>query len=406
MFIQRDLAQELKTTSTFVQVLLGPRQCGKSTLFASLASQAEKDFQEISFDDLQLRQLANRDPALFLSQFNYPLLLDEVQYVPNLFSEIKKRVDEWKRKALFEPSKADYPCSTLFRLTGSNQILMDKNIKESLAGRAAYFYLNTLTVHEILKTLPKTHLKEIIFKGGWPELYTQPTLSSVNYLNDYIRTYVEKDIALSAGIQKITNFQVILGLLAARTGQLLDYSGIANDSGVSSVTVKEWVGLLQHADLAYLLQPYFSNLNKRLIKSPKFYFLDTGLAARLQGWPDYTPLFMSPQIGSLFETLVLAEIVKFIRNYRKDWQLFFWRTREGEEIDFVIKTSNDSIHAFEAKLATQASPEAVLYPPAFRTHFSPDNPLVIVTFGGHKLELSKQCLSIPIAELHDYLAQL
>lgn len=403
MFIQRDLAQQLIQTLTTLQVLLGPRQCGKSTLFASLASSQS---QEVSFDDLKLRQLANQDPALFLSQFDYPLLLDEVQYVPNLFPEIKKRIDDQKRKALFNPSTANSAPGVMFRLTGSNQILMDNNIKESLAGRASYFYLNTLTVHEILKTLPHTPLKEILFKGGWPELYTQLHLSPVNYLNDYIRTYVEKDIALSAGVQKIGEFQVILGLLAARTGQMVDYSGIAKDSGVSSVTVKEWIGLLERADLIYLLQPYFSNLNKRLIKSPKFYFLDTGLATRLQGWSDYSPLFMSPQIGSLFETLVLAEIVKFIRNYQKDWQLFFWRTRDGEELDFVIKTSESSIHAFEAKLAIQALPEAIAYPPAFKSHFAPENPLVVVTFGGRKLALSKECLTIPITELYDYLAQL
>ena len=150
-----------------------------------------------------------------------------------------------------------------------------------------------------------------------------PKISVKTYLNDYIRSYVEKDILISAGIQKISEFHRVLSLLSARTGQLLEYSSIAQDSGVSSVTVKEWTSVLERADLIYLLKPYFNNLNKRLIKSPKLYFLDTGLAVRLQGWQEILPLFNSPQIGSLFETLVLAEMIKFIRNYRKDWQIFF-----------------------------------------------------------------------------------
>lgn len=404
MYIYRDITAQLEQTSAWIQILLGPRQCGKSTLFASLATK-ENHFQEVTFDDLQIRQLANRDPALFLQQFGTPLLLNEVQYVPNLFPELKRKIDELKRKATFQ-SNNHLETTVLFRLTGSNQILMDKNIKESLAGRASYYHLNTLTVHEILNALPKTKINDIIFKGGWPELYTSPNISVTTYLNDYIRTYVEKDILLSAGIQKISAFHTILGLLSARTAQLLDYSDIAKDSGISAVTVKEWIGLLERADLVYLLKPYFSNLNKRLIKTPKLFFLDTGLAVRLQGWQDSMPLFNSPQIGSLFETLVLNEIVKFIRNYGKDWQLFFWRTKESEEIDFVLKTSQNNIYAFEAKLTMQNTPKAVRYPAAFQKHFLPKTPLVLVTFGGKQLQLSADCLSLPIAELHDYLKNL
>lgn len=402
MYIQRDITHQLTLASAWIQILLGPRQCGKSTLFASLAAK-ENHFHEITFDDLQLRQLANQDPALFLQQFDLPLLLDEVQYVPNLFPELKKRVDQIKRAATFQ-NKRTSNIKVLFRLTGSNQILMDKNVKESLAGRASYSHLNTLTVHEILNALPETKINDILFQGGWPELYTN-NIPVTKYLNDYIRTYVEKDILMSAGIQKVSEFHTVLGLLAARTGQLLDFSDIAHDSGVSSVTVKEWVGLLERADLVYLLKPYFSNLNKRLIKSPKFYFLDTGLAVRLQGWQDKIPLFNSPQMGALFETLVLAEIVKFIRNYGKDWQLYFWRTKEGEELDFVLKTAN-GIHVFEAKLAIQNVPAPLKYPSAFAKLFPANVPLNIVTFGGEQLKLSANCSIIPIARLHNYLRDI
>lgn len=403
MYIYRDLTTQLTETTPWIQILLGPRQCGKSTLFASLSS--KKPFQEITFDDLQLRELANRDPALFLQQFDPPLLLDEVQYTPNLFPELKRKIDALKRVAVFHPKHAPKP-KVYFRLTGSNQILMDKNVKESLAGRASYYYLNTLTVHEILHALPKTKLNHILFKGGWPELYTNTQLSIKTYLNDYIRTYVEKDILHSAGIQKISEFHRVLNLLSARTGQLIDFSSIARDAGVSSVTVKEWVGILERADLIYLLKPFFNNLNKRVIKSPKLYFLDTGLAVRLQGWQEVLPVFHSPQIGGLFETLVLAEIVKFIRNYQKDWELFFWRTKEGDEIDFILKTSKGTVYTFEAKLAIQNTLPVVQHSAAFQKQFSSKIPLVIVTFGGKKLKLSDYSFALSIVELHDYLKTL
>lgn len=400
MYIERDITPQLIQHPVWIQILLGPRQCGKSTLFAALARKGSTSFQEITFDDLYLRQLANQDPALFLEQFPPPLLLDEIQYVPSLFPELKKRIDQLKRAATFDSTQTLSP-STHFRLTGSNQILMDKNVKESLAGRASYYYLNTLTAHEILRALPDTSIKTILFKGGWPELHTQNNLSPVHYLNDYIRTYLEKDIVMSAGIQKISAFHTVLGLLAARTGQLLDYSNIANDSGISSVTVKEWISLLERSDLVYCLKPYFSNLNTRLIKSPKLYFLDTGLASRLQGWTDFIPFNL--QMGPLFETLVFAEIIKFIRNYQKDWSLFFWRTKDGEEIDFVLQTDKETVHAFEVKLAIQGLPKIVQYPPAFQKQFSPKKPLIVITYGGDRLQLSPTCITLPIAELHDYL---
>lgn len=403
MYIKRDISAFLNDSPAFIQVLLGPRQCGKSTLFASLFTMKKTSrHTEITFDDLQMRQLANEDPALFLQQFEPPLLLDEVQYVPNLFPELKKKIDQIKRSNVFQsisPKKSE----ALFCLTGSNQILMDRNVKESLAGRASYFHLNTLTVHEILQALPETSLKDILFKGGWPELYTNDNFSVTRYLNDYIRSYIEKDIVLSAGIQKMAEFLTVLRLCAARTAQETDHTNIQKDSGISSVTVKEWIGLLERADLIYLLKPYFNNLNKRLIKRSKLYFLDTGLAARLQGWSESLPLVSSPQIGSLFETLVLTEIVKFIRNYGKDWELFFWRTKDGQEIDFIIKTAQGEIHAIEAKYAIHGVSRSIVYPPAFQKEFVPKHPLIVVTSGGQTVKLSAHCVAVPIAGLHDYL---
>jgi uncharacterized protein len=398
MYIQRDITSRLSQSTAPVQFLIGPRQCGKSTLLLHLV---DETFQEVTFDDLQLRVLANRDPALFLAQFPPPILLDEVQYVPNLFSEIKRQIDLLKRKRIDNNESL----SVLFRMTGSNQLLMDQNVKESLAGRASYFYLNTLTVHEICQANTEISLATVLFKGGWPELYIDQQISSVQYLNDYIRSYIEKDIVLSAGVQKQNAFNIMLGLLAARTGMLLDYANVARDSGIKSVTVKEWVGLLQRTDLVYCLKPYASNLNKRLTKAPKLYFMDTGLATRLQGWQDQTPLMMSPQVGALFETLVFDEIYKFIQNYAKDWQLYLWRTKEGEEIDFVIMTESGKVLALDAKIGMH-NVQPVELPASFKKHFPEVSTLLLVTFGGQKLQLSKGCLALPISALHDFLKQI
>jgi predicted AAA+ superfamily ATPase len=330
-----------------------------------------------------------------------PILLDEVQYAPAIFSQVKLHIDKLKKQRL----TTEEQLHTIYRMTGSNQILMDKNINESLAGRASYFYLNTLSVHEILQTLPETNITTILFNGGWPELYIDNKLTTVQYLNDYTRSYIEKDIVLSAGVQKQQAFAMVLGLLAARTGMLLDNANIANASGIKSVTIKEWISVLQRASLAYCLQPYASNLNKRLTKTPKLYFLDTGLAARLQGWQDAAPLLTSPQAGALFETLVFAEIYKFMQNHGKDWQLYLWRTKEGGELDFVIITESGKVVALDAKMSMQ-NVQAISMPTGFQKTFEKVDTIHLVTFGGQPLQLSKHCHSIPISHLHDFLAAI
>lgn len=182
MYIKRDIEHRLKNIrGSYVQILVGPHQCGKSTQFAVLS---ENKFHEITFDDLQMRQLAERDPALFLAQFPYPLLIDEVQYAPNIFPEIKRLVDHIKREKLLK--KSTEPVEVIFRLTGSNQILLDTQVKETLVGRASYFYMNTLSVHEIKQAFPDMRLNQFMFQGGWPELYSNPNINIIQYLNDYI----------------------------------------------------------------------------------------------------------------------------------------------------------------------------------------------------------------------------
>lgn len=399
MWIQRDFERNWRlSTSLPVKILRGVRQCGKSALLQKLGSPS---YRHITLDDLQARQGANQDPALFFEQYPWPLIIDEVQYAPPLFPEIKKRVDLWRHSA---SKKKETRLDSPLWLTGSNQILLDREVRESLAGRASYFTLHPLSVAELHQGHDGFSLKDCFLKGGWPELYVTPSLSPVEYLNNYLLTYIEKDIVLSAGLLKTKAFEMALGLLGARVATLLNASEIAGAVGVQTVTVQDWLGLLERNQLVFMLPGYFSNLSKRLIKSPRLYFMDTGLASRLQGWGELDPLLKSPQAGFLFENLVLSEIVKTRDFFRKDWSIFYYRTKEGEEVDFIVEDSRKKVLALEAKLAVQSVPNVAL-PPSFKKIFPQVSMLGVVTFAGEKKKLGQESLQIPLVQLRDYLLE-
>jgi len=342
MWIQRDISESIKTNHDSIQIIRGPRQCGKSSLLLRLDS----GFEEVSLDDPALRELAQTDPELFLNQFgDSKLFIDEAQYAPRLFPSLKRRADLHKRDAKKKKQ-------TIIRMTGSNQILMDRNIKESLAGRASFFDMNTLSVSEIVAAR-KTKIQDILYCGGWPELHARGSLEPKKFLDDYINSYVEKDIVLAAGIQKSREFLKFVRLLAGRVGELLDYASLAGDAGVDSKTIKDWVSILERMHIIAFASPFSSNLSSRLVKSPKVYFLDTGLACRLQGWTSSSPILTSPQQGHLFENLVFTEIFKLIINYQLGWQIFHWRSRDGEEVDFLIQKDPKTYLFIEAKVSPQ-----------------------------------------------------
>jgi predicted AAA+ superfamily ATPase len=385
-----------------VQIIRGLRQCGKSSLLAQLGG---SDRRHVTLDDLRLRQAANADPALFFSQNPPPVTIDEIQHAPVLFQEIKLRVDAARAKRRGqEPNRSDRSAAvdSPFWLTGSNQILLEKFVQESLAGRAGYHILHTLSVAELCRSLPNFSLPEAFFRGGWPELYVTPTLEPVRYLNDYILTYLEKDIVQSAGIQKSQSFEKALGLLAARTACLFNASEIAAACGVKSVTIQEWTSVLERNLVMFFLHGYHTNLNKRLIKAPKVYFLDVGLASRLQGWSAIQPLLNSPQAGFLFETLVLAEIVKTKDHFARQWSLYYWRSKEGEEMDFLVFDRHNKCLVLEAKMAIQSVVPVSM--PKGRG-FPESGEVVLVTFGGEKQRLTPTCLQIPLQNLADHLLE-
>ena len=344
MWIQRDLIEFLQghvQETLPIKILRGPRQVGKTSLLHHLGSH-----KLILFDDLTIRNFARENPVLFFEQFTGPLILDEATLAPQLFPELKRRVDIERLKR----QKKEPAVSLDIWITGSNQVLLQKEVRESLAGRANYFLLNTLSIHEWEKTFSQPlSLRTIFMRGGWPELHASPELNGVHYLNDFIATFIEKDIVAAAGIEKKAAFSKTLQLAAARTAQLLNYTDIAKNVGVDTTTVQAWISLLEQNGIVRILPPYHTNLNQRLIKTAKIYFEDTGLAVRLQGWSEFDPLLLSPYFGNLLENLALGEISRFFINRGMQPEIYFVRSKEQVEVDFLIQLPNQRFIAIEVK---------------------------------------------------------
>jgi uncharacterized protein len=399
MWIRRDLERAWAEPSGMpVLILKGMRQCGKSSLLQHLGGPSRR---HVTLDDLRARQTANADPALFFLQHPDPVTIDEVQYAPPLFPEIKLRVDAARAAALTSETASGPPS---FWLTGSNQILMSAHVRESLAGRAAQHTLHTLSVSELTRGLEGFLLPQAFIRGGWPELYTNAAVAPTRYLNDYVNTFLEKDVALSAGIEKLQSFGKALGLMAARTACPFNATELAAYCGVKSVTIQDWASVLERNFVLAMLRGFHSNLNNRLLKMPKLYFMDAGLAARLQGWSDPEPLLNSPQAGLLFETLVFAEIVKTRDHHSRDWELYYWRTKEGDEIDFLVLDRRGRCVALEAKLGIQ-SVEPVGLSLRRRPGLPDLRQIGVVTAGGKIQPLSPESIQVPLAKLADHLLE-
>lgn len=395
MYIIRDFLNSLlKITSQEAVLLWGPRQVGKTTLLDQLNLNSS-----LFLDDLRLRQACEEDPALVVSNLETPCLIDEAQYAPNLFPELKLRIDKLRRENL----KSSKSRSTLYYLTGSNKSLLDEKVKESLAGRCSLYTLHGLSFKELFTNDSEINVKNILFRGGFPDLYTQKNIQVSKYLNDYIVSFIEKDIARTAGIQKINEFHTVLHLLAARTGQFLNVNEISNSAGVEQKTVQSWIDLLQKNLIIELVHPYSSNLSKRITKMKKLYFYDVGLCARLQGHHDETTLWNSPQIGSMFETLVFSEIIKTRDNFIKDWNIFTWRTKDQKEIDFILQDGNRFLF-IESKLGIHGVKSFELDVEAKKVFKTPYQKIV-VSVGSEIAQLSTDTLSIPIKFLGEYLSK-
>lgn len=304
--------------------VVGPRQSGKTTLTRAVF----KDKAYVSLENPDTRQFAEEDPRGFLAQFDDGAILDEAQRVPSLFSYLQQILDE--REATGQ-----------FILTGSNNFLLQQNIAQSLAGRLAYLYLLPFTVNELKSEsqLPEK-IDDFLFKGTYPPIYDQQ-IDPEKWFRNYLRTYVERDVRLIKNISDLSTFERFLRLCAGRVGQLLNKSNLSIEAGIDNKTVDAWLTILESSFIIHLLKPHHKNFNKRLVKMPKLYFHDTGLACALLGIQNPHQLQTHPLRGSLFENLVVGDFVKTQYNLGKEGQLYFWRDSKGNEIDLIVETGGN-----------------------------------------------------------------
>ena len=321
-----------------VWLFLGPRQVGKSSLLRRCAG---PDRQIVNLDDLATRGRAHRDPALFAADLRLPLLIDEIQYAPALLSAIKQLAD-----------RPTTPPGAIW-LTGSQSFEVMHGVQESLAGRVAVLNLFGLSDEE--KGSPPTTPKEAferIWSTSFPKLQGVCGTDAVDlYLSSYLQTYIERDVRELLGIQKRREFEIFVRMCALRTGQVLNTVEIARDAGISPNTAKDWISLLEDSFLIRLVHPHHSNRTLRMIKSPKLYFLDAGLAAWLAGWRDPETLRLSPMAGAIYETQVFGELLRHYRHRARKVDITYWRTRDGEEIDFLVEAAG-RICPIEVKMGT------------------------------------------------------
>ena len=338
--IVRQIARELAATANEFPVvtIIGPRQAGKTTL-------ARMQFPNHAYANLEapdIRTLAISDPHAFFSQFSPPVIIDEIQRVPELLSTIQVLADSSHERGQYI-------------LTGSHQLRLQEAVAQSLAGRTALLRLLPLSISE-LKATGITHTRdEFIYQGFMPRLYNEKINPTRLYRN-YCQTYIERDIRQMINLRRLTDFENFTRLLAGRVGQILNLSSLSNDVGVSSTTLKEWLSVLEASHTIFRLNPYFENFGKRIIKSPKIYFTDVGLASYLLGIESPALATRDPLIGNLFENMVVIEALKARLNAGKEPELYFYRDNKGNEVDLLFR-QNRQLIPIEIKSAMTFNPE-------------------------------------------------
>jgi len=323
----REMARELETAASGYPIvtMTGPRQSGKTTLVRQVFP--HKPY--VSLEDLDQRELAQRDPRGFLSQFPDGAILDEIQHVPTLLSYVQTRVDAENRPGYYI-------------LTGSHQLSLHEAVTQSLAGRTALLTLYPLTLSELSASGLELNLNDTLLHGFYPRIF-QSHLEPNSYYRNYLATYVERDVRQMLQVQNLVTFQRFLKLCAGRIGQVLNRESLGNDLGVSSHTVKSWLSILEASFLIVQLPPYFENFGKRAIKSPKLYFTDVGVATALLGIENQEQLDRDPLRGQLFENLVVMELIKARANSGKAPQLYFYRDSAQHEVDLIFQRGHELI---------------------------------------------------------------
>jgi len=337
MWITRKYERTLK--SLFSQfpaiVLTGARQVGKT----ALVQRVFPDAQYISLDIPSVAAQAENNPESFLRSYEKPFAIDEVQYAPSLFRHLKTAIDQDKK-----PGR--------FILTGSQNFLLMEKISESLAGRCGVLNMLNLSATEVKEALGNFDEAGYFIRGGFPELYARPEMDSSFWYASYLTTYLERDVRNILNVGSLRDFDRFLRAVASRTAQVLSYSDLARDVGIAVNTAKKWISVLQASGQIFLLEPYYRSIGKRLVKSPKLYLCDTGLAAFLMGFEKWEGIVRHPVIGALWETHVVMQAVKHFFSLGKSVPLWFWRTSQGEEVDLLVERGGQFI-AIECKYGEQ-----------------------------------------------------
>ena len=387
-------------------LITGPRQSGKTTLLRHLAGTRRT---YASLDDPSVRQLAVEDPRLFLEQFAPPLLVDEIQYAPGLLPYLKIRIDEKRTPGAFW-------------LTGSQQFQMMKGVTETLAGRVAILNLLGFSRRErsrrnhdappflpsqesvSLRGAPRTRATSAsvfrdIWTGSFPALLAEKTpIDHDVFMNSYVQTYLQRDVRDLTQVGSIDSFTRFLQACAARTAQLLNLSDLARDVDISVPTAKKWLSVLTASFQVFLLPPYHTNVTKRLVKTPKLYFLETGLAAHLTGWTTPETLASGAMAGAMFETHVVSEILKSWWHQGRTPPIYYYRDKDRREIDLVFDLDG-KLHAVEVKCAATVRREWARGFQALHLLDKPVDSGAVVCLAPETVPLDRQILALPVHDL-------
>jgi len=345
MIIKRTLEKKLKKLATeFAAIsITGPRQSGKTTL----AQETFTTYDYFNFEDPNTRSIFKADPHNFFKKFmNAPgLILDEPQNVPEIFSYLQIYIDKHHKPGHFI-------------ITGSQNFLLNESISQSLAGRVAILNLLPLSIQELtqVKKLPKS-IDNTLFKGFYPELYKKK-MSLVDWYGSYINTYLEKDVRQIKNVTNLDRFNHFMRLCAGRNGQILNVSSISDDLGISSTAVKQWLSILQSCYIIFLLEPYYKNFRKRTIKSPKIFFYDPGIVCSLLNLTSSDQLFANYMRGNIFESMIIADLLKQQLNNGLRPSCYYWRDRSEFEIDCIVDQAG-KITPIEIKVSKSANIDAL-----------------------------------------------
>lgn len=407
MYLPRTLENYARTAGAQFPVMLvtGARQVGKTTFLRHL-SEPERTY--VSLDDPLVLDLAKRDPALFLQRFRPPMLVDEIQYAPELLPYIKMEADS-----------AGQP--NLFWLTGSQQFHLMKGVSESLAGRVAIVQLMGFSRREMMEqssesrpfvpmpteitervrsggVLGLRELYGLIWRGSFPAIALNPQMDRDLFYASYIQTYLQRDVRDLARVGDEMAFLRFIRIAAARTGQLLNLSEFARDADIAVNTAKTWLSILQTSGIVYLLEPYHTNLSKRLVKTPKLYFLDTGLCAYLTEWSSPETLEAGAMSGAILETWVMSELLKSYWHNGKQAPFYYYRDRDKREIDLLI-VQNGAVHPLEIKKTASPSVADIRGFSALEKLGMPVGSGGVICLAQQSLPLTESTSSIPVGAL-------